>query len=157
MKSALAGLVFIGLAGGTLLGAVVFAAASVSNYPGGVALTSLHAQEPAAPPLSVHIGNLAAMSGVSRFLEAHETWSYSKEEHLKPEDLRERGFDRLLTEWPEVPGFTCQAMVMGFKKLSLRKDGSFPLAIEKEPKVFVLARSSDGATAACGEGSPMWQ
>merc|ERR1719323_282025 len=102
------------------------AAASAANYPGGVAMAGLHVHEPAEPPLSVHIGNLPAISGVSRFLEAHRTWRYSKEEGLAPTELAARGFDRLLTEWTEVPGYTCQASALGYERLAIKRPPQFP-------------------------------
>lgn len=62
--------------------------ASVWNYPGGHALQSLHAHNHYSnfyhtgdcihDEISVHIGTLPAMTGISRFLELHHCWSYSK-------------------------------------------------------------------------------
>ncbi len=66
--------------------AVTFAGlvASHHNYPGGHALHQLHSlgQQPGDAQLhqnvSVHIGALAAMTGVSRFGELRQDWTYSK-------------------------------------------------------------------------------
>ena len=74
---------------GVLTASILFtgltAACSFQNYPGGEALVRLNDRlltdprwGPAAP-VRVHIGNDAAISGVSRFLQLDESWiSYSK-------------------------------------------------------------------------------
>jgi len=152
----IARLVVVGLGAGTLIATGVFTAASLANYPGGVALVSLQTAEPVEPALSVHIGNLAATSGVSRFLEARSAWIYSKEEDLQAGQLWGRAFDRLLTEWPEVEGYTCQATVLGFERLAIKKHLGFPLEVVKTPKIYVLARSEDQSTQACDDTSPIW-
>ena len=76
-----------------------FAAASSHNYPGAHALSLVHrhaatatvpdsgAVGATAPLPVVHIGNLAATSGVSRFGEDRARFQYSKIEHLSPTDL----------------------------------------------------------------------
>ena len=76
-----------------------FAAASAHNYPGAHALALVHRHAAAMQALSsgaigataplpvVHIGNLAATSGVSRFGEDRARFQYSKIEHINPVDL----------------------------------------------------------------------
>lgn len=112
----------------TALGTGVFAAASYRNYPGGTALVQLHrrageapwqphAQEllpgvpgwmPAPPPgvddtpRVVHVGNLAATTGASRFGERGAPWQYSKEEGLAVEALAGKGYSFVLAEVAEV-------------------------------------------------------
>mmetsp|Transcript_81145 Transcript_81145/g.160860 ORF Transcript_81145/g.160860 Transcript_81145/m.160860 type:complete len:508 (-) Transcript_81145:94-1617(-) len=154
-------LTMAGLASASLLASAVFAVASASNYPGGVAMVRLHESEGPETPLSVHIGNLAATTGVSRFLQGHATWNYSKEEGLEPVDLAVRGFDRLLTEWPEVPGYTCHAATLGFERIRLVKPPAFPLEFVYKPKVFALRKSLNGSTNSCDSARiqrslPLW-
>eukprot|EP00854_Cymbomonas_tetramitiformis_P006247 gene6247-7490_t len=82
-----------------------------ANYPGGHALGrlhSLHLQGAAAAAaghlpreaipevLEVHIDNLPAMTGVSRFGELPFPWKYSKQEGLAQEDLQLHNFTYLL-------------------------------------------------------------
>ena len=121
--------------------------ASFFNYPGGVAMAGLHHLEPAGK-LSVHIGNLAAIAGVSRFSQERRDWVYSKEEGLEAEALAARNFDRLVSEYAEVPGYECMAQVKGFRRLSSR-------GVELESQIYVLRRSIDGATGSC-RGAPEW-
>lgn len=116
-------------------------------------MVALHTLEPTEPALSVHIGNLAATTGVSRFLEGHASWVYSKEEGLNSTELSNKGFDRLLTEWPEVQGYTCLGAAVGYEGLSVQRRWPI-LEILKRPQVFLLARSNH--TVGCGEGAPLW-
>jgi len=174
-------LVGTALLAGTFLASALFAMASVTNYPGGVAMTYLHRAEPVQPGLSVHIGNTAAISGVSRFLEAHENWSYSKEEGIgTPAALAAKGFDRLLTEWDEVPGYSCNAAVLGFERIKMQKPAlgpalrgdvaaALPLRLLMAPQIFVMSKTEDGSTLPCSNSSgtavmaswiqklPLWQ
>lgn len=156
LRGSLALLALLGLAVATLAATGVMAAASAANYPGGLAMAVLQASEPPQPALSVHIGNLAATTGVSRFLEEHPDWTYSKEEGLEPGDLRAKGFDRLLSEWPEVPGFACRAVVLGFERIAFSPRTLPPLSLRTKPQIYVLARSDDGSTLPCDDASPSW-
>ncbi|KAL3318630.1 dolichyl-P-Man:Man(7)GlcNAc(2)-PP-dolichol alpha-1,6-mannosyltransferase [Cichlidogyrus casuarinus] len=63
----------------------VFLLASISNYPGGVALRQLNCLSSlnSSSPVHVHISNLAAQTGVSRFLHQHDGWIYNKTEGVE--------------------------------------------------------------------------
>ncbi|KAL4452080.1 hypothetical protein ABPG75_007742 [Micractinium tetrahymenae] len=149
------------LAGGAALTALT-AAASACNYPGGQALRALHelgAADAAAAAaeghaLRVHIGVLPAMTGVSRFGELGPPWAYSKEEGLTKQQLAQHRFDFLLTDTPDVPGYTMAAAASGFRRLALASrspavllrgllQGQLPVRIKTEPQVYVLRRLTD--------------
>ncbi|KAE8161492.1 Alg9-like mannosyltransferase family-domain-containing protein [Aspergillus tamarii] len=82
--------------------------ASSANYPGAHALQSLHSHAHSTKPIiSVHLGNLACQTGVTRFLEMSNqpdnstpTWTYDKTENetLKTTSSFWTQFDYLLVE-----------------------------------------------------------
>ena len=80
------------------MGTGLFTLISSLNYPGGVALEKLHAHVPCAVPVNVHISNLAAQTGVTRFGQLCEEWNYDKTENLSPADLIERNYSHLIVE-----------------------------------------------------------
>ena len=154
----LRGLQMLALAGlciASFLATLVMSWASFLNYPGGVAMAGLHSMERNTESLSVHIGNLAAISGVSRFLEDGKNWSYSKEEGLLPQELALRGHDRLISEYAEVSGYLCVAQVEGFQRLAFSK-GWPPLKANMSPQIFVLTKSDTGTTRQCDTSFPSW-
>ena len=102
-------------------------------------MTGLHAND-AATNRSVHIGNMAAISGVSRFLERPD-WQYSKEEGLDADALAAKGFDWLLSEFSEVPGYHCVAATEGFQGLSR----SWPL-VRLAPQIYLHSKSAASET-----------
>lgn len=152
LKSALI-LGVVALCVGSFLATLVMSWASFLNYPGGVAMAGLHSIERNTESLSVHVGNLAAISGVSRFLEDGQNWTYSKEEGLSMQELASRGHDRLISEYAEVTGYQCIAQVEGFQRLAFSKSWP-PLAAKLSPQIFVLAKG--GTTRPCDESFPSW-
>eukprot|EP00898_Chlorokybus_atmophyticus_P001549 jgi/Chlat1/2395/Chrsp17S02654 len=131
---------------------VIMTAAARENYPGGRALQLLHSMKGPAcvGDCSVHVGNLAATTGVSRFLglESH-TWSYNKTEQLTDADLLASGFHFLLHENSEVPGYTLIAHADGYAGLQLTRAGfRFPFpSIRVRSMVFLHERSEPTSEA----------
>jgi len=98
-----AGVVAIFLVGLGLVVGLLYV--SSLNYPGGYALSTLHSKFSSSPPSSplrsVHIGNLAAINGVTRFGEWNHRFVYSKTEHLfEPHQFA--SFDLLIEEFPPL-------------------------------------------------------
>lgn len=141
--------------------AILGAAASRVNYPGGVALKELHrlaaphAQEViyTGKNLTVHIDVFPAMTGVSRFGEAGAPWVYSKAEGLSDAALNEAGFDYLLTDKANVAGYEVVEAVNGFSglKWNIRSpeavvkgvlEGRLPVEVTTAPAVYVLKKKS---------------
>lgn len=154
-KSYVAALFSVAVYAGTLAcsaAIVMFTAASVRNYPGGVSMTCLHALRdlvvqparlvpgPAADPPSVHVGVLPAMSGVTQFLERPGVFTYSKEEGIPSTEMRGIGFDFLLSGDRSVDGYTCAAAVYQYAGIHFRPDTATDVAsilLRMEPTVFI--------------------
>ncbi|KDD73342.1 hypothetical protein H632_c2273p0 [Helicosporidium sp. ATCC 50920] len=110
------------------------------NYPGGVALQTLHdlhdrgafARPASHEPLRIHIDVLAAMTGVSRFLERGDGAGergilYSKVENLTDAQLAEN-YDVLLSARPDVTGFAAV------------EERAWPVAVRTKPMIWILKR-----------------
>lgn len=120
----------------------VFTAASAQNYPGGHALSRMHGalgcpygvRGVAGGAVTVHVGNLAAINGVTRFGEMNECYAYSKREGLS-EAADYDGFDVLLSEEPQPPSseFVPVLVQDGLAGVGLR-------GVRTEPKIYVYAR-----------------
>lgn len=103
----------------------VSAVASSLNYPGGLAMEALHEVgfEERRQNISVHIGVFPAMTGVSRFGEAYDSWTYSKVEDLPEDALSEvYGFDYLLNTSPQVKGYRVLKEILGFNSIGFPRD-----------------------------------
>lgn len=102
------------------------AAASRLNYPGGMAMQKLHeiAKDrvthavQSSQHIKVHIDVFPAMTGVSRFCEQGLPWIYSKQEGLTLNQMKEAGFDFLLSDKPSVPGYEVVEVVDGFSGIA---------------------------------------
>ena len=134
----------------------VFGAAALHNYPGGHALAALLDKLPAVHKSgdrnTIHIGNAAAISGVSRFAQA-PPWRYSKAEGLDDDPDALGRFGYLLSERAEVDGFGLLHTEHGFSRVALA-----PPYLRTEPKVYVHKRKRpkrySARGEAAGEGEP---
>ncbi|DBA87838.1 TPA: hypothetical protein ACH3X1_004835 [Trebouxia sp. C0004] len=127
------------------------------NYPGGHALHELHKWQAnnftgSKGPFSVHIDVLPAMTGVSRFGELGDPWTYSKEENLSLEELHHHGFTHLLSTAPNVTGFAQVTGVAGYQGFQIPRctqqlvkvtqAHGLPFSITLAPEVFILIRKA---------------
>lgn len=62
---------------GNIVFTIVLTSAAVKNYPGGHAMTLLHTFESnnMNANYSIHIGNLPAQTGVTRFTQLSDSWT----------------------------------------------------------------------------------
>lgn len=99
------------------------------------------------PFVHVHISNLAAQTGVTRFTEIHNRWKYSKNESLEPEQLQE--YTHLLIEAkskysPNLKTFTHTHTVLDsidtFSSVSINYKLLPPIRIKTRPALFILER-----------------
>lgn len=93
-------LVLAGILGINLAASLLFVTISSLNYPGGVAFAHLHQHLPCdAFNVSVHITNLAAQTGVTRFgEECQDKWIYDKTEGVAIDELARGDFTHLIVE-----------------------------------------------------------
>ncbi|XP_054257871.1 uncharacterized protein LOC128982846 isoform X2 [Macrosteles quadrilineatus] len=124
------------------------------NYPGGKAIARLQRLEPADLPVNVHICNLAAQTGVSRFTQIYDTWRYNKTENLdgSPELLN---FTHMIIEAksrfspsvkPLLDTHQVLDVVDGFSHIGFNYNLFPPVRIKTKPQLFILKRVSSSKT-----------
>ncbi|KAH8311466.1 hypothetical protein KR044_006487 [Drosophila immigrans] len=123
---------------------------SGTNYPGGAALSRLHRLEASNPNVSVHIANLAAQSGVSRFMEIHSDWTYSKDETMNYTQAEMARYSHLLVEaknkhntelWAALQDdFDTMEFVDCFNSIGIQYNSLFPVRIKTKPCIGILKK-----------------
>ncbi|KAH8381650.1 hypothetical protein KR093_010240 [Drosophila rubida] len=123
---------------------------SGTNYPGGAALSRLHRLEVSNPNVSVHIANLAAQSGVSRFMEIHSDWTYSKDETMNYTQAEMARYSHLLVEaknkhntelWATLQeDFDTMEFVDCFNSIGIQYNSLFPVRIKTKPCIAILKK-----------------
>ncbi|XP_017075178.2 probable Dol-P-Man:Man(7)GlcNAc(2)-PP-Dol alpha-1,6-mannosyltransferase [Drosophila eugracilis] len=123
---------------------------SGTNYPGGAALSRLHRLEAGSPNVSVHISNLAAQSGVSRFMEIHDDWTYSKDESMNYTQADLKGYTHLLVEaknkqntelWASLQNeYDTVEFVDCFNSIGIQYNSLLPVRIKTKPCIGILKK-----------------
>nr|AJC98474.1 AGAP000102 [Anopheles coluzzii] len=139
------------LFGNTLLTMFLLLVAG-TNYPGGVAISRFHRLAAGEMNVSVHIDNLSAQSGVSRFAQINSDWTYSKLENLRPDDEMLHRFDYLLTEAQDKYSDKMRLLsqtheivefVECFSSIGLQYRSVLPVKIKTRPCIFIMRRRYD--------------
>lgn len=126
---------------------------SKTNYPGGVAISRLHRIAANEPSITIHIDNLSAQTGITRFTEINSNWTYRKDEHLKAGDEELHAFDYLLVEVknkysPEMR-LLAQThekveLVECFSNIGLHYASIFPIRIRTKPCIMIMRKKPNG-------------
>jgi hypothetical protein len=121
--------------GVSLVASLAFVYASMYNYSGGWALYEFN--KLAENGSTVHIDNLAATTGVSRFGEMPERLIvYDKTEALTEEGIQKREYDYLIHE-SIIPGFKLLKTIRGFQGFNLKV---FLPRVKLASQLYVLKR-----------------
>ncbi|KAI8118355.1 6-mannosyltransferase, Probable Dol-P-Man:Man(7)GlcNAc(2)-PP-Dol alpha-1 [Lucilia cuprina] len=123
---------------------------SRTNYPGGLALRNLHNLEYNTTNVSVHISNLAAQSGVSRFLQIRDDWRYCKNEHMNYTKEETKQYTHLLMEaknkfntqlWPSLQeDYDTMEFIDCFNSIGIQYNSIMPVKIKTKPCLVILKR-----------------
>ncbi|KAG5887694.1 hypothetical protein JTB14_002015 [Gonioctena quinquepunctata] len=122
---------------------------SSTNYPGGTAISHLHRLARDDPNVRVHISNLAAQTGVSRFTQINNNWTYCKKENLKPGDYELYQYTHLIAEGkskfstslrPYSATHDIIDTIEAFHQISFNYLTIPPVKIKTKPVLFILKR-----------------
>ncbi|CAH0728286.1 unnamed protein product, partial [Brenthis ino] len=122
---------------------------AMTNYPGGIAITRFHKLLKNEPNVHVHISNLAAQTGVTRFTQIHDHWSYSKNESLSGDQLQD--FTHLLLEAKSKYSSNLKAFsqthtildsIESFSQITVTYKLIPPIKIKTKPAIFILERKN---------------
>jgi alpha-1,6-mannosyltransferase len=122
---------------------------SGTNYPGGTAISHLHRLAKDDHNVSVHITNLAAQTGVSRFTQINSNWTYSKVENLLPGSPEMFEYTHLIAEAkskfsPNLKPYASTHDVIdtveAFHQISFNYFTIPPIKIRTKPVLFILRR-----------------
>ncbi|XP_076258255.1 alg12 alpha-1,6-mannosyltransferase [Rhynchophorus ferrugineus] len=125
---------------------------SGTNYPGGAAISHLNRLARHEPTVHVHISNLAAQTGVSRFTQIHPNWIYNKTEHLKNTDRDILKFTHLIVEGKSKFATNLKPLsvthdiidtIESFYQLSFNYLTIPPVKIKTRPALFILKRKDN--------------
>ncbi|XP_017787127.1 PREDICTED: probable Dol-P-Man:Man(7)GlcNAc(2)-PP-Dol alpha-1,6-mannosyltransferase [Nicrophorus vespilloides] len=125
---------------------------SSTNYPGGAAISHLHRIAANETDVSVHIDNLAAQTGVSRFTQINKNWTYDKAEHLLPGSPEMFNYTHLIAEGksrfspnlkPYVTTHEIIDTVDAFHQITFNYFTIPPVRIKTKPALFILRRKDN--------------
>ncbi|MBW0537321.1 hypothetical protein O181_077036 [Austropuccinia psidii MF-1] len=118
----------------TILSTILSTYLSIYNYPGGLAMTSLHSNTnfKSLPHLRIHLDDLVCQTGASRFLQLNDkeatlkyapsngknAWEYDKIANLTFEANQ---FDLILSERSEILGFEAIEHFPAFERIDWQK------------------------------------
>lgn len=99
--------------------------------------------------INVHIDNLAAQTGVTRFTQLNQNWVYNKSEFLQPEDLHI--FTHLIIEGkskyssnlkPFIQTHAVLDSIEGFSHINFNYQSLLPFKVRTKPYLYLLERKS---------------
>ncbi|XP_077285695.1 alg12 alpha-1,6-mannosyltransferase [Arctopsyche grandis] len=134
------------LIGNSLL-SLTFLSVASTNYPGGAAISRLHRLLKNESLVNVHIDNLAAQTGVTRYTQLNDDWKYGKLESLAPERLQM--YTHLIIEGKNkyssnIKQFSESHVVLdfieSFSHISINYQSLPPFKIKTRPSLFILER-----------------
>jgi len=154
-KSGIYHLLSLGVVGHLIVNAaftIFLLTISSSNYPGGAAISHFHRIAANETYVNVHIDNLAAQTGVSRFTEINPYWRYDKTENLKPGSPIMFSYNYLIAEGkskfspnmkPYVLTHDIVEVIESFHQVSFNYLALPPVKIKTKPALFILKRRKD--------------
>ncbi|XP_026734890.1 dol-P-Man:Man(7)GlcNAc(2)-PP-Dol alpha-1,6-mannosyltransferase [Trichoplusia ni] len=132
---------------GNIVISLAFVLVAMTNYPGGVAITRFHKLLRNEPFVHIHICNLAAQTGVTRYTQINDRWMYSKNESLPPDLLQD--YTHLLIEAKSKYSSNLKSFaqthdildsIESFSQIAMNYRLMPPVKIKTKPAIFILER-----------------